>query len=152
MANEPRAPYDFNRVKSFTPRDNNMSNMDKKERIATLAFIAPNPKYRKGDAYSKRYVKAIDIRLFVSRGSDGGGNVYAQVWAHSRDGTQYTRGHGSASGYGYHKESAAVDAAFSHAGVNLLSDFSGYGDEPMRIAIKTLAARLGWKTGEVMTF
>lgn len=145
------APYDFNRVTKFVAQDGNMSNIDNKERIKTLAFIAPNPRFDPKQKYSKRYVCAIDVRLFMGRSANAS-MVYAQVWASSRDGKTYTRGHGTATGGGYDKQSAAIDSAMGNAGFSFISHFDGCGDESINIAIRAVAKKLGWNTGEIMQF
>ena len=79
----------------------------------------------------------IDCRCHMGRSSNSS-QVYASVWINSikplcedAEGfTTYTSGRGMAGGYGYHKESAAIDAAISSAGFTLFGSASGYGDKP----------------------
>ena len=79
----------------------------------------------------------IDCRCYMGRSSNSS-QVYAAIWVNSIislcddvDGfTTYTSGHGTAGGYGYHKESAAIDAAISSAGFTLFGNALGYGDKP----------------------
>lgn len=78
----------------------------------------------------------IDCRCYMGRSSNSS-QVYASIWVHSikplgedADGfTTYTSGRGMAGGYGYHKESAAVDDAIASAGFTLFGSASGYGDK-----------------------
>lgn len=79
----------------------------------------------------------IDCRCYMGRSSNST-QVYASIWINSikplcedEEGfTTYTSGGGSAGGYGYHKESAAIGDAISSAGFTLLGNASGYGDKP----------------------
>ncbi len=79
----------------------------------------------------------IDCRCYMGRSSNSS-QVYASVWINSlkplcedAEGfTTYTSGHGIAGGYGYHKESAAIDDAISSAGFTLFGSLSGYDDKP----------------------
>lgn len=65
------------------------------------------------------------------------GNVaYACVWIH---GKAYARGTGKASGYGYHKASAALAAAIQDAGIKLSHSVSGVGDRVMTDACEAIA-------------
>lgn len=70
----------------------------------------------------------VDCRVYMGR-SASASTVYASVWIHAREdkkpaGWQYagTSGTGNASGYGYHKESAAIAHALDSAGVQLFGE------------------------------
>lgn len=149
---EKRAPYDFNRVVKLDPRENGKNMSNEKEQVGRYDFIAPNPKFDpKHKYYSEyRYTRPVTVRVWMGRSSQSS-VVYASVWAHSRDGKIHLAGHGNAGGYGYDKESAAVNAAFDSAGVTMERGFGGCGQGPLEIAIKSLAKRLGWKTGQVFS-
>lgn len=79
----------------------------------------------------------IDCRCHMGRSSNSS-QVYAAIWINSikplgddAEGfATYTSGRGNAGGYGYHKKSAAIDAAISSAGFALFGCASGYGDKP----------------------
>lgn len=79
----------------------------------------------------------IDCRCYMGRSSNST-QVYASIWINSNkplcedeEGfTTYTSGHGAAGGYGYHKESAAIDDAISSAGFTLFGSASGYDNKP----------------------
>jgi len=60
--------------------------------------------------------EVVDCRCYMAR-SASASVVYASVWVHGNN--IYTSGKGSAGGYGYHKESAAVGSALSNAGIEL---------------------------------
>lgn len=79
----------------------------------------------------------IDCRCYMGRSSNSS-QVYAAIWVNSiislcddADGfTTHASGRGSAGGYGYHKESAAIGDAISSAGFTLFGNASEYGDKP----------------------
>lgn len=65
----------------------------------------------------------LDCRVWSTR---NGGTVYGSIWADVKKGKfpeswgyGCVSGHGKASGYGYHKESAAIEAAIHSAGIEL---------------------------------
>lgn len=77
----------------------------------------------------------VDCRCYMGRSSNSS-QVHAAIWVNSivslcdADGfTTYTSGGGSAGGYGYHKESAAIGDAISSAGFTLFGNTSEYGSE-----------------------
>lgn len=61
------------------------------------------------------------------------------VWISSRGNGTYGRGQGEAGGGGYHKASAALDAALRDAGVRLSRAIAGVGDQAMRDACEAVA-------------
>ncbi len=121
-----------------------MPDVSNKEKERTIVFIAPVR------SETRKFAKAVEVRIYLSR---NGKTAYALLWAHNRDHTVHLHGSGRAGGYGYcNKESAAACEAFSSAGIELERHFSGCGESPMIKAVEALAKKLGWKTGEVMTF
>lgn len=68
----------------------------------------------------------VDCRVYMGR-SRQASMVYASIWVHAFE--VHTSGRGSAGGYGYHKESAAIEHAILDAGIELYG--SPYG-EPRR--------------------
>lgn len=151
MKTEKRAPYDFNRVVKIDPQENGKNLSPEKEQIARYDFVAPNPKFDPRDSYysKQRYTRPLTVRVWMARGASAS-VVYATVWASSRDGKTRLAGHGSAGGYGYDKTSAAIDAAFTSAGVTMERPFNGCGESVAEIAMESLAKRLGWKTGQLL--
>jgi hypothetical protein len=145
--NEPNAPYDHNRVKAIDWTDSALDSPNKAP-FRTIVFIAPNPKFKKGQGRygPERYTRAVTVRAYDLRG------VTAYVWASTRDGSKHLSGKGNAGGSGYDLESSAIDDAFCAAGVQMLKHFGGCGEGPMRLAVAALAFKLGWKTGQVMVF
>ena len=65
--------------------------------------------------------------------------VYCVVWIWN---DAPCRGYGKAGGYGYHKQSAALQEALSAAGVTLSENIGGVGETAMRAAFNALAAAL----------
>ena len=63
--------------------------------------------------------EVINCRVYMGRSSSSS-QVYASIWI-SNNGL-YTSGYGTAGGYGYHKESAAIDAAITSAGFELFGN------------------------------
>lgn len=66
--------------------------------------------------------KGVDCRVYMGR-SRNASTVYASIWVHSSG--VWPSGHGNAGGYGYHKESAAIDEAIRSAGITLYGDVYG---------------------------
>lgn len=115
----------------------NFKNLDQnKERIATLTLV--------GIRYG-RPVELAQARFWMSRKSDGASPVYCSVWVYGAVyGATPTAGHGRASGYGYHKQSAALDAALDSAGVKLAVPINGCGDGAMRDALLAVGVAMGY--------
>lgn len=70
-------------------------------------------------------------------GRDGASPCYACVWIHGNG--AHGNGSGKAGGYGYHKESAAIGAALTSAGVTLRDDIDGRGDQATFAALEAVA-------------
>lgn len=70
--------------------------------------------------------------------------VYCSVWIRQPGhGSPSFAGHGSAGGYGYHKESAALEAAMHSAGIKLAKGFGGCGSSAERAAYHAIAKACG---------
>lgn len=143
---ENRAPYDFNRVTKLNPRQNGRNYAGDKETVGSMQFVAALPK---GHYSGKRFASVITVRFYMGR-SRNASTVYASIWAQSRDGKTHLAGHGSAGGYGYHKESAALEEAMHSAGVTLDAHFGGCGDRAAQCAIEALARKLGYRSGNII--
>lgn len=87
-----------------------------------------------------RVYHAVTVRCYSGR-SRNATTHYASVWISGPN--AYGSGHGRASGYGYHKDSAAVADAFRSAGVYCLPNFGGAGDSAIRDATLAVAVALG---------
>lgn len=66
----------------------------------------------------------VTARAYMGR-SRSASTVYASIWVHVGE---CPSGHGSAGGYGYHKESAAFQDAISSAGIELYGSVYGEPD------------------------
>lgn len=62
--------------------------------------------------------------------------AYTCVWINDTDHKTYAYGSGKASGYGYHRTSAAAESAFLSAGMSFNQSFGGCGDTMMREAVQ----------------
>lgn len=172
MEREKRPGYDFNKVTRLINGRENAKNMSgEKEVVARYLFAAINPDYDPKDRWSKRIVTPVDVRVYMGRSSSASA-VYCSVWARSRKGaklvnvftdgkkpvrlsmdpaqTIHVSGRGSAGGYGYHKESAAIEDAFTSAGFSFEGHFGGCGDGPAEHAVEAVARFLGWTKGTVI--
>ena len=83
----------------------------------------------------------IMVRCYIGR-SASASTVYASIWINSPG--YHSSGKGKASGYGYHKESAAIAEAIESAGISLDKDISGVGDDAIYVALKAIARALGF--------
>lgn len=85
--------------------------------------------------------EAVTCKLYTSRTADGASPVYCSLWTL---GGAYNSGRGKASGYGYHKPSAAVGDAIRSAGIELLrddgskADINGVGDDAIHDALTAI--------------
>jgi len=118
-------------------------NMDDKETVAwwTVVLHAPTAEHE-----HKRWQRPLDARFYMGRRA-GAGTVWCSVWVSSEG--RYFAGHGRASGYGYHKRSAAFEAALRSAGISLTqgdrpASIEGAGESAMREAIGALMDALGY--------
>jgi len=100
-------------------------------------------KFRR-EAHFRGEISAIDVangEAIVSAriyGSPAGSASYACVWILADP--YYGHGGGRATGYGYHRPSAALQVAIGRAGVRLSEDIDGHGEEAMRNAVRAIAA------------
>ena len=62
---------------------------------------------------------------------------YACIWIHNKK--HYGSGGGHAGGYGYHKGSAAAQAAIQDAGIKLSEGIGGRGDAAIKDALRAIA-------------
>ena len=92
-----------------------------------------------------RPVDVITCRIYMGRGRNSS-TVYATVWLHGKE--YHGSGSGQAGGYGYNKESAAVDTALCMAGVKLSRSIHGTGET--REALEATARALGYR-GQLLT-
>jgi len=109
---------------------NAVNHSGKKELIKLFRVIAKTP---------TGWQEPIEARCYMSFNSDGAAPVYAAVWIRGSS----VSGRGKASGYGYHKVSAAIAEALGNAGIKLSEDISGRGDSSVCDALTAIAAALG---------
>jgi hypothetical protein len=115
--------------------ESNAKNLDgDKNRIKTFKAITKTQ--------TGKWVELVDLRTWKSFNADGAAPEYATVWIRKPD--FYTSGHGRATGYGYHKTSAAAYRAFESAGIKLSEDIDGRGDSAIRDAITAICEALGF--------
>lgn len=88
------------------------------------------------DPAAQRTVEPVILRLYASRGAR---RIHACAWVYPASGAP-RRGHGWASGGGYHRPSAAAYSALGAAGIRLSEDISGRGDGAIRAALLATAA------------
>lgn len=86
-----------------------------------------------------RFAEPVRVRWYASR---SGASVHCNVWVHGCDFS--ISGAGVAGGYGYHKESAALDAAIRSAGIVLSESIDGCGDSGSIAAVEAIARALGY--------
>lgn len=98
-----------------------------KETVKTLAVVG---------VVDNQIRTLVDARFYMGRSSKSS-TVYASFWVHGGD---YLAGHAKASGYGYHKCSAALGSAIRASGIELSSDINGVGDSAMQDALLAIAS------------
>ena len=133
-----QAPYDYNTAKlpAGTEDVYNAENLGgEKETIGSLLYLVPL-------GTKKECREVLDARFYMGR-SNSAHTVYCSVWIRTKAGRTLT-GRGQAGGYGYHKRSAALDAAIRSAGIDLEKPIHGCGDGAMREAAKAIAKAAGY--------
>jgi hypothetical protein len=121
-----------------TERTENGKWQDNKEQIAALALVAW--------AYGRQR-QIVTARFWMSRSGDGASPVYCSVWLSE---TGHASGHGTARGYGYHKQSAALQFALDSAGVKLAQPIDGRGESAMRDAIMAIGRAMGYTDEQLL--
>lgn len=97
-------------------------------------------------------VELAKVVWFMSRTGDGASPQYCTVrvassnWPEAGGLTSFVgcAGHGKATGYGYHKGSAALERALYSAGIKLSADIDGRGDSAVRDALVAIGVALGY--------
>ena len=87
-------------------------------------------------------------RWYMARKSDGASPVYASIWTYGADFA--ISGHGRATGYGYHKASAALSKALDSAGIVLSERIGGLGDGATRSALEAIARAIAGDAAEIL--
>jgi len=117
-----------------------------KETAKTIYHIGKVQKNRKEPHFYKELcaltlnAKRKPCQTVIARYYSRNGNkVFCCVWAYGVKSRITLAGGGCAAGGGYHKESAALAAALSDAGVELSENINGAGDRAVRRALEALA-------------
>ena len=91
----------------------------------------------------------LDVRFYMGRSSSAS-VVYCSLWLHDDKNNRWMSGTGSAGGYGYHKESAAMDSALTSAKIRLYEKrdkyvhIDGRGESAIRDAMTAIAKASGY--------
>lgn len=96
---------------------------------------------------SGKIVVPVTAKFYMGR-SRNALTVHCNLWASDHSGERRTSGYGAAGGGGYHKESAALDAAIKSAGISLSERINGVGEMAMQDALTAIVRELGY-TGNV---
>lgn len=115
------------------PQENGRNHADKKETVRELNVVA----LHKGELCN-----AITARWYMGR-SNSSSTVYCSIWCKGKD--VYCAGNGSATGWGYHKESSALASAVCSAGIELDKSIDGVGDSAIRDALEAITSALGYR-------
>ena len=120
-------------------RSNGKNLSCQKEMISTMSAIAViNGKMR----------EVVVARWYMARKSDGASPVYASIWTY---GAGFgISGHGRATGYGYHKASAALSEALDSAGIVLSERIDGMGDRAIDRALEAIARAIAGDAAEIL--
>ena len=92
--------------------------------------------------------EVVIARWYKARKSVGASPVYASIWTNGAG--FYISGYGRATGYGYHKASAALSAAIDSAGIVLSERIDGVGDGAIRRAVEAIARAIAGDAAEIM--
>jgi hypothetical protein len=90
-------------------------------------------------------VELATARIYKGRSANAS-RVYASLWLR---GGNYASGSGWAAGYGYHRDSAALEEAIRSAGVKLGAKIEGRGDRAMLEALEAIGVMCGGKSVRV---
>ena len=92
--------------------------------------------------------EVVVARWYMARKSDGASPVYASIWVYGA-GFDIS-GYGRATGYGYHKASAALSSAIDSAGITLSERIDGCGDGASRSALEAIARAIAGDAAEIL--
>ena len=92
--------------------------------------------------------EVVIARWYKARKSDGASPVYASIWT---NGAGFDiSGYGRATGYGYHKASAALSEAIDSAGIVLSERIDGLGDGASQRALEAIARAIAGDAAEIL--
>ena len=120
-------------------RSNGKNMSPQKEMISAMSAVTViNGKMR----------EVVIARWYKARKSDGASPVYASIWTYGA-GFDIS-GYGRATGYGYHKASAALSAAIDSAGIVLSERIDGVGDRASQRALEAIARAIAGDAAEIL--
>ena len=120
-------------------RSNGKNLSGQKELVSAMSAVAViNGKMR----------EVVIARWYKARKSDGASPVYASIWTYGA-GFDIS-GHGRATGYGYHKASAALSTALDSAGIVLSERIDGVGDGASQRALEAIARAIAGDAAEIL--
>ena len=120
-------------------RSNGKNMSPQKELVSAMSAVAVvNGKMR----------EVVVARWYMARKSGGASPVYASIWVYSAG--HNISGHGRATGYGYHKASAALSAAMDSAGIVLSERIDGVGEGAIRRALEAIARAIAGDAAEIL--
>jgi hypothetical protein len=130
-------------------RTNARNYSGEKEKVSSYTLVA---------VYKGKIEMPVTVVCYMGR-SASASVVYASIWVHGKE--VYRSGSGSAGGYGYHKESTAIQEAISSAGIVLYGSaysrqgeavdykkkayIGGVGDYAIKEAIYAIGRALGYR-------
>lgn len=127
-----------NTVKNYTPKINGLGTYHKEKiglyRQYTVLDL-DTPLFIMADGTAS-LSQPIIVRLYWPKDT-----VYACAWISGHH--DYSIGKGKSSRAGYHKASAAVDAALRSCGIELETSIAGIGDEGIIGALNAIAKHIG---------
>ena len=124
---------------SRAARSNGKNLSRQKEMVSAMSAVA---------AVNGKMREVVVARWYMARKSDGAPPVYASIWVYGA-GFDIS-GSGRATGYGYHKASAALSSAIDSAGITLSERIDGCGDGAVRDALKAIARAIAGDSGEIL--
>ncbi len=132
-------PHTYNRVTAYPvsgrPVRSAVNHDGKKNRVNTLRFVAKDT-----------LETVVEACWWMGKSASASASVvYCSVWVYplASSGVEAVSGRGSAGGGGYHKERAALEDAFTSAGVKFEAHFGGAGEAAMVRAIAVVGAFFG---------
>ena len=122
-----------------TTQSNGKNLSRQKEMVSAMSAVAViNGKMR----------EVVVARWYMARKSDGASPVYASIWTY---GAGFgISGHGRATGYGYHKASAALSEALDSAGIVLSERIAGGNDSASQRALEAIARAIAGDAAEIL--
>ena len=132
----------MNNITAALPRamQSNGKNMSpQKELVGGMSAVA---------VVNGKMCEVVIARWYIARKADGASPVYASIWVYSAG--HSISGHGRATGYGYHKASAALSEALDSAGIVLSERIAGMGDRAIDRALEAIARAIAGDAAEIL--